>query len=136
MKQPGLRLAVGSTAVCLGTWLALLAAGNTGLQRSISRGALTLFEQPLAVALVAATGFVIAYACAKRLRLAALPLVVGVLLGDAFAGLILAPIAVGELEPIHAPLVFAAVSVLGVQPAAALAGAAIARRRSRDIGRR
>ena len=130
MRQSVLRLAVGSAAVCLGTWLALLAAGNVGLQWSISRGASTLFEQPRVVALVAATGFLIAYVCAKQLHLAALPLLIGVVLGDAFAGLVLAPIAVGELEPIHAPLVFAAVSVLGVQPAAALAGAAIARRRS------
>src|SRR5688572_21374988 len=123
MRESVLRLVAGSAAVCLGTWLALLTAGNTGLQRSISTGALTLFEQPMVVALVAATGFAIAYACAKRLRLAAVPLVVGVLLGDALAGLVLAPIAVGELEPIHAPLVLAAVSVLGIQPAAALAGA-------------
>ena len=135
MRQPVVGLAVGSAAVCLGTWFALLAAGDTGLQWSISKGAATLFEQPLVVALVAATGFVIAFVCANRLQLAALPLLVGVLLGDAFAGLVLAPILIGELEPIHAPLVFAAVSVLGVQPAAALAGAALARR-SRDIRRR
>ncbi len=136
MRHWVLRLAVGSAAVCLGTWLALLTAGNTGLQWSITKGAPTLFEQPLVVALVAATGFVIAYVCANRLDLAPWPLFVGVLVGDAIAGLVLAPIAIGELEPIHAPLVFAAVSALGVQPAAALAGAAIARLRSRDIGRR
>ena len=108
---------------------------QTGLQWPISKGASTLYEQPLVVALAAATGFAIAYVCAKRLHLPAFPLLVGVLLGDAFAGLVLAPIAVGELEPIHAPLVFAAVSALGVQPAAALAGATIARRHSRYIRR-
>ncbi|MGI8928655.1 MAG: hypothetical protein ACR2H0_04220 [Candidatus Limnocylindrales bacterium] len=136
MKHGAVRLVAGSAAVCLATWLALLTAGNTGLQRSITKGALTLFEQPLTVALVAAAGFGIAYVMATRLRLGALPILLGVLLGDAFAGLILAPVAIGELEPIHAPLVFAAVTVLGVQPAAALIGAVAARQRSRDIGRR
>lgn len=136
MRQRLLRLVAASSAVCLGTWLALLSAGDIGLQRSISQGALTLFEQPLAVGLVAAMGFAIAYLSAKRLRLSAVPLVIGVLLGDAFAGLVMAPIAIGELEPIHAPLVFAAVSLLGVQPAASLAGAVLARPYPRDTAKR
>lgn len=129
MKNVLLRLTAGCVAACFGTWLALLTAGNVGLQRSISQGAVTLFEQPLAVGSVAATGFAIAYVCARRLRLAALPLIAGVLACDALAGFVLAPLAIGELEPIHAPLVFAAVSVLGVQPAACFLGAALAGRR-------
>lgn len=136
MKQDVVRLAAGSAAVCLATWVALLAAGGVGLQRSISKGALTLFEQPLVVVLVAAMGFGVAYLVASRLRLAQVPLLFGVLLGDAIAGLILAPLAVGELEPIHAPIVFAAVSVVGIQPAAAFIGAAVRRRRSRDVADR
>ena len=135
MKHTLVRLAASGAAVCLATWLSLLAAGDTGLQRSISYGAVTLFEHPLAVALVVATGFGVAYLCVARMGVRPLPLVAMVLLGDAFAGLILAPVLIGELEPIHAPGVFAAVSVLGVQPAAALAGAAVARIRSRDIQR-
>jgi hypothetical protein len=81
-------------------------------------------------------GFGVAYLVSSRLRLAPIPLLIGVLLGDAIAGLMLAPTAIGELEPIHAQIVFAAVSVLGVQPAAAFIGAAVGRRRSRDVAER
>jgi hypothetical protein len=136
MKQDLVRLIVGTASVCLASWLALLAAGGVGLQRSISKGAGTLFEQPVAVVLVAAAAFGVAYLSARGLNLRALPLFVGVLLGDVLAGLVLAPLAVGELEPIHAPLVFAAVTVLGIQPAAALLGAWAANIGSRDIHRR
>ena len=130
MNQPLVRLVAASGVVCLATWLALLAAGNVGLQRSISRGAQTLFEQPLVVALVAATAFVVAYVMANRLGVSAGSLLVGILVGDAIAGLVLAPLLIGELEPIHAPLVVAAISVLGVQPAAAVAGAHFGQRRT------
>jgi hypothetical protein len=136
MKQELGRLVVGSALVCVASWLALLAAGAVGLQRSISKGAGTLFEQPVAVVLVAAAAFGLAYLGTRSLRVRALPLLVGVLLGDVFAGLVLAPVAVGELEPSHAPLVFAAVSVLGIQPAAAVLGAWAANIRSRDTARR
>jgi hypothetical protein len=132
MKHVVARLAVGSAAVCLATWLALLTAGGVGLQRSISKGAITLFEQPHVVALVAVTALAVGYLCAGRLGLRPVALVAGVLLGDAFAGLVLAPLAIGELEPIHAPLVFAAVSVVGIQPAAAFVGAALGHRPARD----
>ena len=122
-------LAFGSGIVCLATWFALqLGAGNVGLQRSISKGAISLIEQPAALILVAVAALVTAYAVTRIFRLRPIPLLIGVLLGDAFAGIVLAPIAVGELEPIHAPLVFAAVSVLGLQPAAALLGSWLAAR--------
>ena len=128
------RLAAGSGAVCLFTWIALAAtAGNVGLQRSISKGALTLFEQPQVVVVVGLLSFGLAYAGVKLLHLSAVQLLVGVLVGDLFAGLVLAPLAVGELEPIHAPLVIAAVSLVGVQPAAAFAGAWSADLRQREI---
>ena len=125
MKRDLVRLVAGSAAVCLASWFTLAAAaGGVGLQRSIPKGAATLLlEQPVAVVLVAVAAFGVAYVSARRLGVGSLPLLVGVLLGDAFAGLVLAPLAVGELEPIHAPLVWAAVSILGVQPAAAFAGA-------------
>jgi hypothetical protein len=131
MRRDVVRALAGSAIVCLTTWVALLAAGNVGLQRSISKGALTLFEQPFAVALVVVTGLAVGFAMARWLGVRPLALLVGVLLGDALAGLVLAPIAIGELEPIHAPLVFAAVSVVGLQPLAALAGAVLGHRSER-----
>ena len=126
-----MRLTFGSGIVCVATWFALqLGAGNVGLQRSISKGAISLVEQPAALILVAVAGLVTAYAVTRMFRLQPIPLLVGVLLGNAFAGIVLAPIAVGELEPIDAPLVFAAVSVLGLQPAAAFLGSWLAARRA------
>jgi hypothetical protein len=137
MSRDLLRLAAGSAAVCLASWLVLQAtAGDVGLQRSISKGAVTLFELPIAILGVTLSAFAVAFVTAARLRLAPHLLLIGVIIGDAVAGLVLAPLAVGELEPVHAPLVFAAVSVLGLQPAAALAGAWTASVRSRDIARR
>jgi hypothetical protein len=133
MKTHGLRIAAASAAICLLTWVALAAtAGNVGLQRSISKGAITLFEQPQIVVVVALVALALGYASAKLLRLSAVQLVVGVLVGDLLAGLVLAPLAIGELDPIHAPVVFAAVSLLGVQPVAVVAGAWLAKVGARD----
>jgi hypothetical protein len=133
MKADRRRVAAGSVAVCIATWLALAAAaGGVGLQRSISKGALTLFEHPLTIVIVAVMALAVGYLSAVRLRIAPTPMLAGVLIGDLAAGLILAPIAIGELEPIHAPLVVAAVSVLGVQPAAAFVGAWAAGLRARE----
>lgn len=124
MRSTIVRLALASAAVCIASWLALAAtAGGVGLQWSISRGAMSLLENPAVIAGVSVTTLAVAYFSAAGLRVAAVQLVIGVLVGDLFAGLVLAPIAVGELEPIHAPLVFAAVAVVGLQPAAALIGA-------------
>jgi hypothetical protein len=129
------RLGTGSISTCVSSWLALaFAAGNVGLQQSISNGATTLFERPVVLVLVAVAAFGVAFVSARTLHLRPAPLLIGVLLGDAIAGLVLAPIAVGELEPLHAPLVFAAVSVLGIQPAAALAGGWAAHRLARGKG--
>jgi hypothetical protein len=119
------REAGSAAVVCVATWGALgVGAGNTGLQRSISAGALSLFERPLAVALVAAVAF-----GSASLLVALLPgvrpsrLLAWILAGDLIAGLVLAPLLIGELEPVHAPLVVAAVAVAGVQPLAAVVGA-------------
>jgi hypothetical protein len=130
------RLAVGSAAVCFGTWLALAAtAGNVGLQRSISKGPTALFEQPAVVAVVAVVAFALALGSSRLLRLDPVQLSVGVVVGDLLAGLVLAPLAVGELEPIHAPLVIAAVSLLGIQPLAVVVGAWAASLWPRDMAR-
>ena len=124
MKLNLSRVIAGGAAVCLASWFALAAAaGNVGLQRSISKGGVSLFELPSVLVLVALAASAVAFVAAKRLDLTAPQLVLAVLVGDLVAGLVLAPLAVGELEPIHAPLVFAAVSVMGLQPAAAFVGA-------------
>ncbi len=117
-----------AAAVCVASWLGLfLGAGNVGLQRSVSIGPLTLFEHPLAIGLATGMAFVIALGAALRGsgQLRPLSLVAAVLLGDAIGALILAPLAVGELTPLHAPVVFGALAVVGLQPLAAFAGATV-----------
>jgi hypothetical protein len=59
-----------------------------------------------------------------------------VLVGDLIGAGFLAPLAVGELEVIHAPVVFAAISALGLQPLAAAAGSWVAARGVRSPGER
>jgi hypothetical protein len=59
-------------------------------------------------------------------------LVVAVIVGDMVGALILAPLAVGELTPLNAPIVFLALAALGAQPMAAFLGAHTARRVSND----
>lgn len=133
MKTQVIRATVAGGVVCLASWLALAAsAGNVGLQRAISSGAQSLLESPAAVIVVAVIAAGAAFWVTWTLRTSAALVLVGVLVGDLLTGLVLGPLAIGELEPIHAPLVFAAVSVLGVQPGAAFLGAwaaASARRR-------
>ena len=124
-----MRLVIGSGLVCVVSWLALAGgAGNVGLQRSISKGAASLVDYPLALVLVALTALVASFVVTRLWRLRPRDLVIGVLIGDALAGVALAPLLIGELEPIHAPLVFAAVTALGLQPAGALIGAWLATR--------
>ncbi|OGO54046.1 MAG: hypothetical protein A2V84_09700 [Chloroflexi bacterium RBG_16_70_13] len=121
-----MRIATAAGIVCVTSWLALaVGAGNIGLQRSVAVGPLTLLEQPLTVVLVAAVSLGTALAVGWALRVSPLQLLAGVLVGDVAGAVILAPVAIGELEPIHAPVVFAAIAVLGIQPAAAWLGAAI-----------
>ena len=106
-----MRLAIGSGIVCVASWLALMGgAGNVGLQRSISKGAASLVDYPYALVLVALTALVAAFVVTRLWRLRP------------------KDVLIGELEPIHAPLVFAAVTVLGLQPAGALIGAWLATR--------
>ncbi|MEW5990737.1 MAG: hypothetical protein AB1736_05240 [Chloroflexota bacterium] len=137
MRLDFARAAVASAVVCLVTWLALaIIAGNVGLQRSISMGAITLFERPVVVVVVASLALVLGYVSSKRLDVSAARLLVGVLVGNGVAGLVIGPLVIGELEASHAPMVIAAVSLQGVQPAAAFAGAWAAGVRSPDVRER
>ena len=130
-----MRIAAVSSLVCVASWLGLLiGASNVGLQRSVAVGPLTLLELPLALGLAAGLAFLTAWLPAQ-LRpmspLAPLPLVGGVLVGDLIGAVVIAPIVIGELEVIHAPVVFAAITALGLQPLAAFLGAWLAGSRDR-----
>ena len=58
-----IRTLVSAVLVCAASWLGLLAgAGNVGLQRSVSIGPATLFENPLAIGLAVGAAFVTALA--------------------------------------------------------------------------
>src|SRR5687767_9169600 len=120
-----MRTAATGALVCLASWLGLWAgAGYIGLSRSVAVGPQTLLEVPMALVLASALAFVAAFGVA---RLAGgtrpLQLVAWVLVGDVIGAAVLAPLAIGELEVVHAPVVFAAISALGIQPLAAAAGA-------------
>ena len=123
-----MRTAIAATAVCLLSWLGLLiGAGNVGLQRAVAIGPTTLLEVPLALALAAGSAVLVG-ALAGRSGVSALPLLGAVLVGDLIGAALLAPILVGELELVHSPVVFVAISALGLQPLGALFGARVARR--------
>ena len=120
--------AIAAAIVCLASWLGLSAgAGWIGLSRSVAVSPVTLLEVPMALALAAAIAFIAAFAFS---RLAAnarpLQLMAWVLVGDLIGAAILAPLAIGELTVFHAPVVFAAITALGLQPLAAIAGAWVA----------
>ncbi len=132
---PGIvRIAAVSSLVCVASWIGLLVgAGNVGLQRSVGVGPLTLLELPLALGLAAGLAFLAAW-LPGRFGASSAPapvLVGGVLAGDLIGAVILAPIAIGELEVIHAPVVFAAITALGLRPLAAFVGAWLAGSRDR-----
>jgi hypothetical protein len=100
-----------------------------GLQRSVSLGPHTLFERPLAVLLSVGLAFMGSGAIRSITRGSdPVWLVAAVLVGDVIGAAILAPIAVGELELVHAPTVFVVLTVLGLQPLAAFSGAWLAQR--------
>ena len=130
-----MRLAAVSSLVCVASWIGLLVgAGNVGLQRSVAVGPLTLLELPLALGLAGALAFLAAWLPARfgpTAAIAPVPLVGGVVAGDLIGAVILAPLLVGELEVIHAPVVFAAITALGLQPLAAFLGTWLAGLRDR-----
>lgn len=131
-----MRTAIVATGVCLVSWGGLvLGAGNVGLQRSVAVGPGTLFEVPLALILAAALAFLAAFALlvlARTPQIVPWHLVVAVIVGDIVGAIVLAPLAVGELTPLNAPIVFLALTALGAQPMAAFLGAHTASRVSRD----
>jgi hypothetical protein len=123
-----MRTAVAAIAICLASWLALaIGAGNVGLQRSVAVSPLTLLEVPLALALATASAVLIG-ALAGRNGVSPLPLLGAVLVGDLIGAAVIAPLAVGELELVHAPVVFVAITALGLQPIATVLGSLVARR--------
>jgi len=122
-----MRTAMTAALVCAASWIGLwIGAGWIGLSRSVAVSPLTLVEVPLALTLAAAVTFVIAW-LPGRLHRASAPvpawLLGAVLIGDIFGAVVLAPFLIGELEVIHAPVVFASISALGLQPFAAFLGA-------------
>ena len=125
-------LVFGSALVCVATWLGLaVGAGYVGLSRSVSVGAATLVEHPAALVAVAVIGVTSSFAVTRAFRLRPLLLLLGVLIGDAFAADVLAPIAIGELEVSTGVPVFLAITVAGLQPAAVVLGSWFAARRAR-----
>ena len=118
-----MRTAATATLVCIGSWIGLLlGAGNVGLQRSVGIGPLTLLEAPLALTVSAGLALGAAWlgggGASSPLRI-----LIAVLAGDFIGAVLLAPVLIGELEIIHAPTVFVAISALGLQPLAACIGA-------------
>ena len=129
-----MKLAIASGLVCLMSWAALgLAAGNEALQRSVSSmGPLSLLERPIAILLPAA----IALAAAALLARTIAPIIPsrllkGVLVGDALGSILIAPLLIGELGPLNAPITFAVLAALGAQPLAAFVGAWVGAQGSR-----
>jgi hypothetical protein len=119
------RLGAFGLLVAVPSWLALLLGGNVGLQRSITGGAWTLlFERPAvglgAIAIAFATAFAAWPLVRGRSPLAAAFAVTG---WNLVAGLLLAPLAIGELEPAMAGLVLGATTVCGLTVLAAWLGA-------------
>jgi hypothetical protein len=120
-----MRAAAIGAVVCLASWLGLWAgAGYIGLSRSVAVNPLTLLEVPMALVLASALAFVAALGLSHLARgTRPLHLVAWVLVGDLIGAAVLAPLAIGELKVVHAPVVFAAISALGMQPLAAGVGA-------------
>ena len=128
-----MRIAAVAALACVASWIGLLiGAGNVGLQRSVAVSPLTLLELPLALGMASVLAFIAASLPGlidRRFVPAPVPLVGGVLVGDVIGAAVLAPILIGELEVIHAPVVFASLSALGLQPLAAFLGAWLSRPR-------
>ncbi|MDQ3555013.1 MAG: hypothetical protein M3395_11520, partial [Chloroflexota bacterium] len=114
--------------VCLASWAALaIAAGDVGLQHSVSRDPVFFaVTYPLAIALSLAAAFTAAFTFTRIQRTPrafALLGALAVLLGDVVAGFLVAPVMVGELGIEHGFIVLLAISLYGLQLAAAWLGA-------------
>ena len=127
-----MRTAITAALVCAASWIGLwLGAGWIGLSRSVAVSPLTLVEVPLALGFAAIAAFVIAWLPGRLDRksgLDPLRLVAAVLVGDVIGAAVLAPFVIGELEVFHAPIIFASITALGLQPLAAFMGAWLSRR--------
>jgi len=127
-----MRGAVFGTIVCALSWLMfVLGAGNVGLQRSVSWGPQVLLSQhPMALLLLVGTALLVSYSLVRWLlpRVTAIHAAAWTFAGDLFGSIVLAPVLVGELEPVNAPIVFATLIFFGLQIAAAAAGAWFATR--------
>lgn len=103
-----MRTVAVATLACVASWIGLLiGAGNVGLSRSVAVSPLTLVEVPLALLFAAIAAFVIAWLPGRLDRKSApdpIRLVAAVLIGDVIGAAVLAPLAIGELEVIHAPV--------------------------------
>jgi hypothetical protein len=122
------RAAVFGVFVCAASWIGLLVgAGNVGLQRAVTSGPYILLGgHPFAVPLLVGSAFLVAFVLArawKGSRRFAVAGGVAVLIGDLVGAFLLAPLAVGELEIGHGPVVFVILSFYGQQVIAAFAGA-------------
>jgi hypothetical protein len=121
-----------AAAICLASWFGLLVgAGNVGLQRSVAIGPATLFDVPMALLLAFGLALVVTVAGSRLARSSGASrtsLVAAVLLCDVVGAAVIAPLAVGELELVHAPTVLVAITALGLQPIGAFIGATLAQR--------
>jgi hypothetical protein len=132
-----MRIAAVAALACVASWIGLaIGAGNVGLQRSVAVSPLTLLEVPLGLGLASITAFGATWLPSRLAgsRVASpIGVLAGVIAGDVLGAVVLAPILIGELEVIHAPVLFAAITALGLQPAAAYLGAVLSG--SRDTRR-
>lgn len=124
------RSIVAAGLACIASWLGLLiGAGNVGLQRSVAVGPHTLLEVPLAIVLAITLGTIAVTAVGVAVGSTDGLLVLAfVVIGDLVGAAILVPMAVGELEIVHAPAVFAVLTTFGLQPLAAAGGGQVAAR--------
>ena len=128
-----MRIAVVAALACVASWTGLaIGAGNDGLQRSVAISPMTLLEVPYGLGLATVMALAATWLPSRLGRSSAvspLGVLAGVILGDVIGAVVLAPILIGELEVIHAPVVFAAITALGLQPLAAWLGAVLAAQR-------
>ncbi len=127
-----MRIAFGAALVCAASWIGLwIGAGWIGLSRSVAVNPLTLVEVPLGPLFGGVAAFVAAWLPGRLEARSAhdpIRLLAAVLVGDVIGAAVLAPFVIGELEVIHAPIVFASITALGLQPLAVLVGARLSRR--------
>lgn len=124
-----MRTAAVASLACVTSWTGLaIGAGDIGLQRSVAVSPLTLLEVPYGLGLATVMAFAATW-LPSRLGGSSVEspigVLAGVMLGGMFGAVVLAPILIGELEVIHAPVVFAAITALGLQPLAAWLGAVL-----------